>query len=74
MSDNLKPIKPYLLVTGDPPGFNDIKDCIAIARKENCVVQLIWSMKWSGTYDRYIYADDDPSEVMKNRIPHTYGV
>lgn len=56
------------------PTLEDIKECVEIAKRDNCVVELRWQTKWSGAYARYIWADDDPQEYFNNKIPHVYGL
>lgn len=71
----MKKLLTYVLEKFDStPKIEDIEECIKIAKTENCVVLLEWDRKWSGHYQRYIYADDDAQDVYDNRIPKIYGL
>lgn len=70
----LRKVEMYMLDFHETPTMQDIKEAIEIAKVQNVIVNLTWESKWSGTFQRFIYADDDPAEVFKNRIPHVYGL
>lgn len=70
-------VKTYLLELEDlskTPTLEDIKECVEIAKNDNCIVELIWHTKWSGLYSRYIRAEDDPQKYFRDSIPHVYGL
>ena len=55
------------------PNDEDLLKCIEIAKKNDCMVQLKWCLKWSGNY--YITATKDSTlESLKERMPKTYGL
>jgi hypothetical protein len=58
----------------ETPTLDDIKACVAIAKENDCIVKLEWTMKWSGHYARYIRASDDPQEFYDNKLPKVYGL
>ena len=71
----LKEVKTYLIDgLNETPSLDDVKQCVEIAKENNCVVKLEWIMKWSGHYSRYIWADDDPQEFYDNKLPQLYGM
>ena len=56
------------------PTVEHIQQCIDIAKENDCIVSLEWTIKWSGHYSRYIYADDEALDVFNNRLPKVYGM
>lgn len=71
----MQQVKTYMLEEiSQTPTLEDIKECIEIAKRDNCVVNLIWHMKWSGKYSQYIRAEDDPQKYFDENIPRIYGV
>ena len=71
----MKRVEAYMLEKHErTPNIEHIQRCIEIAKENDCIVSLEWTMKWSGHYKRYIYAEDDAQDVFDNRIPHVYGL
>ena len=71
----LKEVKEfYIDELNATPTLDDIKTCVAIAKENNCIVKLNWTMKWSGNYARCIRASDDPQEFYDNKLPKVYGL
>lgn len=68
-------VKTYMLDEMDQtPTLEDIKECVEIAKRDNCVVNLLWYKQYSGKYSRYIWANNDPQEYFNKHIPRIYGV
>ena len=59
---------------GKPASLEDIKQCVEIAKSNNCIVSLTWTVKWSGTYTRHITKDDDPQKFYEEKLPKFYGL
>lgn len=55
------------------PNEEDLLNCIEIAKKDNCIVQLKWTMKWSGHYFIQIEKESDLTDL-KNKINQSYPV
>lgn len=71
----IKEVKTYLIdELNATPTFEDVKACVKIAKENNCIVELKWTMKWSGHYSRYIRATDDPQEFYDTKLPKVYGM
>ena len=71
----LKEVKAYMIDELDKtPTLQNIEECIAIAKENDCIVELNWTMKWSGHYTRYIRANDDPQDFYNNKLPRVYGL
>ena len=71
----IKEVKTYLIDKLDKtPSLDDVKACVAIAKVNNCIVELNWEMMWSGHYSRYIRADDNPQEFYDTKLPKVYGL
>lgn len=61
------------------PTENDIKEVIAIQRKENCIINLTWNGPASEFYGGHTYfmkitSDDNVSSIMKRLSNHVYPV
>lgn len=56
------------------PKKEEVKKCIQIAKENNCVVSLVWRLKWSGRYDRYYYGDENPEEQYESIKNIIYGL
>ncbi|MBP5725276.1 MAG: hypothetical protein J6X18_17085 [Bacteroidales bacterium] len=61
------------------PTENDIKEVIAIQRKENCIINLTWNGPASGFYGDHTYlmkitSDDNVSSIMKRISNRFYPV
>ena len=55
------------------PSDDDILECIELAKKYDCVIELTWCLKWSGHYSRYVYKDST-LESVKDTLPKIYGM
>ena len=71
----MKRVETYLLEKHETrPTVEHIQKCIEIAKEQNCIVSLEWTLPWSGHYSRYVYAEDDALDVFNNRLPKVYGM
>ena len=71
----LKEVKElYIDELNTTPTLDDIKECVSIAKENDCIVKLNWTMKWSGHYARCIRATDDPQEFYDTKLPKVYGM
>ena len=71
----LKKVENYIVAEYNcPPTKEDIAEAIDVAKNNHCIVSIRWNMKYSGSYQRYIYEDDDVDDVYEIRIPHMYPV
>lgn len=68
----MKLIKEYLC-DKSTPSDDEIKDCLKIAKEEDCIVKLIWHFPYSGQYERYIKKDMTFEEV-NDSLPIIYGI
>jgi len=66
-------VKQYMCPFDTTPKDEDIKDCIELAKQNNCIIHLTWRMKWSGDYGRYIYPHNTFEEI-KESLPKIYGM
>lgn len=66
-------VKTYTTEFNESPSDNDIKECIELAKKYNCVINLVWTLKWSGHFSRYIYPNSIFEDI-KNAMPRCYGM
>lgn len=55
------------------PSDEDILECIEMAKLENCIIQLNWTLQWSGPYCRYIYPENTLEQI-KDSLPKIYGI
>lgn len=65
-------IKEYLC-DNRTPSDEEIKECIEIAKEENCVVKLKWLFPHNGWHERLIKRDMTFEEI-KDNLPTHYGV
>lgn len=68
----MKLVKEYLC-DNITPSDEDIKDCIRIAKEEDCVVKMKWFFPYNGWHERYIKKDMTFEEV-NDSLPTVYGV
>lgn len=66
-------VKTYTTEFNESPSDNDIKECIELAKKDNCVINLVWTLKWSGHFSRYIHPNSTFEDI-KNTMPRCYGM
>jgi hypothetical protein len=69
----IKELKSYICEFDTVPTDDDLMQAIEIAKKDNCVVEIHWTLKWSGHYARYFYADDT-LETARDKLPKIYGM
>ena len=68
----MKIVKEYLC-DNSTPSDEEVKECIEIANKEDCIVRLRWHFPYSGWYERYIKKDMTFEEI-NDSLPTIYGV
>lgn len=69
----MKRVETYILEKHErKPTIEHIQKCIEIAKENDCIVSLEWTVQWSGHYSRFIYADDVAQDVFDNRLPKVY--
>lgn len=68
----MKLVKEYLC-DNTTPSDEEIKDCIRIAKEEDCVVKMKWFFPYNGWHERYIKKDMTFEEV-NNGLPTVYGI
>lgn len=64
-------IKDYFSL-GEPTD-EDIIEAIELAKKNNCIINLIWFIEYSGRYNQYI-RKEDTLKIVKERLPKIYGI
>lgn len=69
-----KALQYYVVPDNTVPSLEDVADAVQAAIDNDCIIELNWNMKYAGSFARYIYKTDDPTEVYNNRIPHIYAV
>lgn len=66
-------VKLYQCEFDTVPNDDDLLKCIEIAKENDCIVHLQWSLKWSGNH--YVQVTKDSTLMaVKDRIPKTYGL
>lgn len=68
----MKLVKEYLC-NNSTPSDEEVKDCIRIAKEEDCVVKMKWYFPYNGWHERYIKKDMTFEEV-NDSLPTIYGV
>lgn len=68
----MKLVKEYLC-DNSTPSDEEVKDCIRIAKEEDCVVKMKWYFPYNGWNERYIKKDMTFEEV-NDSLPTIYGV
>lgn len=68
----MKLVKEYLC-DNRTPSDEEIKECLEIVNKENCVVKLKWYFPFNGWHERIIQSDMSFAEI-KDSLPKRYGV
>ena len=58
---------------GETPSLDDIVKAKSLAIKNHCIINLQWTVKYSGLYSIMIDEDSDV-EVKYNGLPKVYGV
>ena len=70
----MKPILSYMLTDNKCPNLEHIQTCCEIAKRDNCVIRLLWHVQYSGWYDVLLYPDSNPEEIFENEVPQVSGV
>jgi len=70
----MKPILSYMLTDNKCPTLEDIQLCCTVAKRDNCVIRLVWFVQYSGWYDVLLYPDSNPEETFENEVPQIYGL
>lgn len=68
----LKKVENYIVAEYNYPTKEDIAEAIDIAKNNHCIVSIRWTRiysGYSGSYQRYIYEDDDVDDVYEKIIP-----
>ena len=68
----MKYIKEYLC-DKETPSDEEIRECLEIVNKEDCVVKLTWFVRYNGWHNLLI-KDGMTFEECKDKIPKVYGV
>ena len=66
-------VKTYTTEFDKVPSDDDIIECIELANKYDCIINLVWTLKWSGHFSRYIHPNSIFEEI-NNAIPRSYGM
>lgn len=61
-------LKEYICPFNYLPNDEDIKKCLDLAMKDNCIIKLYWSLKNSWDYFVFISPNSTFDEI-KERIP-----
>lgn len=69
---DMKYIKEYLC-DKRTPSDEEIRECLEIVNKEDCVVKLTWFYPYNGWHNLLI-KDGMTFEECKNKLPKSYGV
>ena len=68
----MKYIKEYLCDKGIPSD-EEIRECLEIVNKEDCVVKLTWFVRYNGWHNLLI-KDGMTFKECKDKLPKFYGV
>ena len=68
----MKLVKEYLCGSRIP-NDEEIKECIEIAKSEDCVIKLGWFFPYNGWHYRHINSETTFEEI-KDGLPTSYGV
>lgn len=68
----MKYIKEYLC-DNETPSDGEIRECLEIVKKEDCVVKLTWFVRYNGWHNLLI-KNGMTFEECKDKIPKFYGV
>lgn len=68
----MKLVKEYLC-DNRTPSDEEIKECLEISNKENCIIKLKWFFPYNGWHERYIEKDMTFEEI-KDNLPKHYDV
>ena len=68
----MKYIKEYLC-DKETPSDEEIRECLEIVSKEDCIVKLTWFVRYNGWHKLHI-TSDMTFEDCKDKLPKIYGV
>ena len=68
----MKYIKEYLC-DKETPSDEEIKECLDIVNKEDCIVKLTWFVRYNGWHNLLI-KNGMTFEECKDKLPKIYGV
>ena len=68
----MKYVKEYLC-DKETPSDEEIRECLEIVNKEDCVVKLTWFVRYNGWHNLLI-KNGMTFEECKDKIPKFYGV
>ena len=68
----MKYIKEYLC-DKETPSDEEIKECLEIVNKEDCIVKLTWFVRYNG-WRNLLIKNGMTFEECKDKIPKFYGV
>ena len=68
----MKYIKEYLCDKGTPSD-EEIRECLEIVNKEDCVVKLTWFVRYNGWHNLLI-KNGMTFEECKDKLPKVYGL
>ena len=68
----MKYIKEYLC-DKETPSDEEIRECLEIVNKEDCVVKLTWFVRYNGWHNLLI-KDGMTFEECKDKLPKIYGL
>ena len=68
----MKYIKEYLC-DKETPSDEEIKECLDIVNKEDCIVKLTWFVRYNGWHNLLI-KNGMTFEECKDKLPKFYGV
>jgi len=69
----IREVKQYMCEFDYTPSVEDIMEAINLANKNNCIIKLVWRLKYSGEYSRFIYPSNTFDDIKKS-LPTIYGV
>ena len=68
----MKYVKEYLC-DKETPSDEEIKECLDIVNKEDCIVKLTWFVRYNGWHNLLI-KNGMTFEECKDKLPKIYGV
>lgn len=66
-------VETYVCEFDKTPSEDDIKQALQLAKEHNCVIEIVWTLKWSGTYKR-MFDSETTFEAAMNSLPKCYGL
>ena len=68
----MKYVKEYLC-DKETPSDEEIKECLDIVNKEDCIVKLTWFVRYNG-WHKLLIKNGMTFEECKDKLPKFYGV